>query len=186
MEQILNKYYAKNARKLHEMVDKILIKFGGISDKDRDDFYSLANEVFVDTMRRYDQEQSFDSFLYSCLSNKIKTEMTRRNRYKRKADRMSVSIDTPVGDGESVTLGDMIASDIDVEKEVLREDTDTSGEHIERYLSSLSKIQRKIIELKMRNVEVNRIKEKLGLTDKQYVSHMKQAIQYEHIRLLHI
>lgn len=185
MEQILNKYYANNARKLHEMVDKILIKFGGISDKDRDDFYSLANEVFVDTMRRYDQEQSFDSFLYSCLSNKIKSEMTRRNRYKRKADRMSVSIDTPVGDDESVTLGDMIASDIDIEKEVLEEDTDESRS-MERYLSSLSKIQRKIIELKMRNVEVNRIKEKLGLTDKQYLSHMKQAIQYEHIRLLHI
>lgn len=185
MEQILNKYYANNARKLHEMVDKILIKFGGISDKDRDDFYSLANEVFVDTMRRYDQEQSFDSFLYSCLSNKIKSEMTRRNRYKRKADRMSVSIDIPVGDDESVTLGDMIASDINIEKEVFEEDTDVSR-NIERYLSSLSKIQRKIIELKMRNVEVNRIKEELSLTDKQYLSHMKQAIQYEHIRLLHI
>ena len=185
MEQILNKYYTNNARKLHEMVDKLLIKFGGISDKDRDDFYSLANEVFVDTMRRYDQEQSFDSFLYSCLSNKIKSEMTRRNRYKRKADRMSVSIDTPVGDDESVTLGDMIASDINIEKEVLEKETDESR-NIEQYLSSLSKIQRKIIELKMRNVEVNRIKEKLGITDKQYLSHMKQAIQYEYIRLLHI
>ena len=99
---------------------------------------------------------------------------------------MSVSIDTPVGDDESVTLGDMIASDIDIEKEVFGEDTDKSRERIERYLSSLSKIQRKIIELKMRNVEINCIKEKLGLTDKQYLSYMKQAIQYEHIRLLHI
>ena len=61
-----------------------------------DDFYSLANEVFVDVMARYDDSQSFDAFLYSCLLNKVKTEMTRRNCEKRKADRMSISIDTPL------------------------------------------------------------------------------------------
>ena len=73
MEQILITYYSGNAKKLHKMVDKILLKFGGLSDKDLDDFYSLANEVFVDAMRRYDDSQPFDGFLYSCLSNKIKT-----------------------------------------------------------------------------------------------------------------
>lgn len=62
MEQILNIYYENNARKLHEMVKQILFKFGGLSDKDMDDFYSLANEVFVDAMRRYDGKQSFDVF----------------------------------------------------------------------------------------------------------------------------
>ena len=66
---ILDMYYADNAKKLHKAVDKILFKFGGLSDKDKDDFYSLANEVFVDVMRRYDNAQSFDGFLYSCLSN---------------------------------------------------------------------------------------------------------------------
>ncbi len=64
MEHILNTYYADNAKKLHSMVDKILLKFGGLSDKDMDDFYSLANEVFVDVMKRFDNSQSFDVFLY--------------------------------------------------------------------------------------------------------------------------
>ena len=63
MEQILNKYYADNAKKLHKVVDKILKRFGGLSDKDVDDFYSLSNEVFVDVMARYDDSQSFDAFL---------------------------------------------------------------------------------------------------------------------------
>ena len=90
---ILDSYYADNARKLHRTVDKILVKFGGLSGKDKDDFYSLANEVFADVIRRYDEKQSFDGFLYSCLSNKIMTEITRRNREKRKADRMSISLD---------------------------------------------------------------------------------------------
>ena len=80
MDQILITYYSDNAKKLHKMVDKILLRFGGLSGKDLDDFYSLANEVFVDVMRRYDSSKSFDGFLYSCLLNKIKTEMTRRNR----------------------------------------------------------------------------------------------------------
>ena len=86
---ILETYYADNARKLHRTVDKILSKFGGLSDKDRDDFYSLANEVFVHALKRYDYLRSFDGFLYSCLSNKIKTDITKRNRWKRRADKMS-------------------------------------------------------------------------------------------------
>lgn len=77
---ILDSYYADNAKKLHRIVDKILSKFGGLSGKDMDDFYSLANEVFTDVLKRYDHVQSFDAFLYSCLLNKIKTEITRRNR----------------------------------------------------------------------------------------------------------
>ena len=40
--------------------------------------------------------------LYSCLSNRIKTEVTRRNREKRKADLNSVSLDTPIGEGLSL------------------------------------------------------------------------------------
>ena len=85
---MLDAYYADNAKKLHKTVDKILCKFGGLSGKDTDDFYSLANEVFVDVMKRYDNSQSFDGFLYACLTNKIKSEMSRRNRQKRKADRL--------------------------------------------------------------------------------------------------
>ena len=97
-DQILNSYYADNARKLHRTVDRILAKFGGLSYKDKDDFYSLANEVFVDAMGRYDGTQPFDGFLYVCLSNRIKSEMTRRNREKRKADRLAISLDAPIGE----------------------------------------------------------------------------------------
>lgn len=187
MEQILNEYYKNNARKLRNVVNAILQRFGGLSDKDFDDFYSLANEVFVDVLKRYDEsEQSFDTFLYCCLCNKIKTEITRRNRERRKADRMSVPIDTPIGDDGKSTLGDMIASNIDIEKEVLDGVSDVEDEIIERYLASLSKIQRRIIEMKMQNIGVIRIKKMLNLSDKQYSSHMKQVVQYEHIRLLHI
>lgn len=85
LQPILDTYYADNAKKLHKVVDRILSKFGGLSDKDMDDFYSLANEVFADIMKKYDDSQSFDGFLYSCLSNKIMTEITKRNREKQQS-----------------------------------------------------------------------------------------------------
>ena len=145
MDQILVTYYSNNAKKLHNVVDKILFKFGGISDKDMDDFYSLANEVFVDVMRRYDNSQPFDGFLYSCLLNKIKTEITRRNREKRKADRMSISIDTPIGDDENCTIGDMIADDFTIEKKIFEENKKEEWrKEVNEYLNSLSPLQRKI------------------------------------------
>ena len=76
MEKIINSYYENGARKLHHMVNGILSKLGRIYNKDLDDFYSLANEVFTIVLRTYDGRQTFDVYLYSCLSNKIKTEMT--------------------------------------------------------------------------------------------------------------
>ena len=82
MEKMINFYYNDNAKRLHEMVDKILFKLK-FYDVDHEDFYSLANEIFVDVIKRYDKNRSFDNFLYSCLMNKFKTEMTRRNRKKR-------------------------------------------------------------------------------------------------------
>ena len=145
MNQILITYYSNNARKLHKVVDRILMKFGGLSDKDLDDFYSLANEVFVDVMQRYDDSQPFDAFLYSCLLNKIKTEMTRRNREKRKADRMSVSIDTPIGDEEGSTIGDMITDNLTVEKEIFEENKEGYSKNTLLYLSRLSSLQKEVL-----------------------------------------
>ena len=185
-KNLVDLYFGNDGKVLYSLIDKVLFKLK--FDVEKSDFYSLGSEIFLDVLCRYDEMQDFNGFLYSCLSNKFKTEMTRRNRQKRKADRDSISIDTPIGneDGSS-TLGDMIASNINIEKEILGDDSDIiMDEKIERYLESLTKIQRKIIEMKMLNVEVQDIKEELGLTDSQYSSHMQEVVQYEHIRLLHI
>lgn len=111
--RILDIYYADNAKMLHRVVDRILSKFGGLTYKDIDDFYSLANMVFADAIKRYDGEQSFDGFLYSCLSNKIMSEITRRNCEKRKADRMSISVNAVNDKGEDYSLLDCIPSDFE-------------------------------------------------------------------------
>lgn len=183
MEQILNSYYADNARKLHRVVDRILLKFGGLSNKDRDDFYSLANEVFVDVLRRYDESQPFDGFLYSCLSNKIMTEMTRRNREKRKADRMAVSIDTPIGDGDGNTLGELIAGSYDMEAEIFG-GVDAMAYKLERYMERLSRRQKKVLELLAFCYRVEEIRRMLHMTQREYEDALGCIRSYENIKIL--
>lgn len=185
MEELLNEYYADNARKLRQMADKILGRFGGLYDKDYQDFYSLANEVFVDVMRRYNGKQAFDVFLYSCLLNKFKAEMTSRNRIKRMADRNTVSIDMPVSDCEEATIGDMIPSDFDMEAVVLEEISNIYDERMVRYLNSLNKLQRRILELKMEDMPAARIKERLKLTDKQYNRQWEDLRSFRKICILY-
>lgn len=184
MDKILITYYSNNAKKLHKMVDKILLKFGGLSDKDLDDFYSLANEVFVYVIRKYDNSRSFDGFLYSCLLNKIKTEITRRNREKRKADRMSISIDTPIGDDESSTIGDMIAADFSIEKEIFDKNEDGYSKKMLQYLNKLSKLQKEVLRLDMAGYLPGEIREELHISEKEYTDCYAAIHSYRNISIL--
>lgn len=182
---ILNTYYADNAKKLHKTVDRILCRFGGLSGKDTDDFYSLANEVFADVMKRYDYKQSFDGFLYSCLSNKIMTEITRRNREKRKADRMSVSLDTPVGDGDGLTIGNMIADGFDTFEEVSkRQGNGQYQDKIQQYISRLSNQQVNILNLLVDGYEPYEIRKILEISPKEYTDNLQAMRSYENIKVL--
>lgn len=166
MEDIINSYYNNKALKLHIMVDKILFKLK--LDVDNEDFYSLANEVFVDVLRRYDGKQDFDGFLYSCLVNKFKTEMTRRNRYKRQIDRMSISIDTLVGDRQDYTIGDTIADEYTVEREIFEEKEENYSRRMKQYLSRLSKLQREVLRLISIGFMPSEIIEELHINQKLY------------------
>ena len=180
--QILDAYYANNAKRLHRMVDRILFKFGGISEKDTDDFYSLANEVFADVIRRYDESQPFDGFLYSCLSNRIMSEITKRNREKRRADRMSISLDSPVGN-DGLTIGDILADNFDMEKEIFGE-INTLTFKLEKYLAMLSKKQRIVLELLSYCYKAAEIQKILHVSQKEYADMIECIHSYEKIKIL--
>ena len=182
---ILNTYYADNAKKLHKTVDRILCKFGGLSDKDTDDFYSLANEVFADVMKRYDYKQSFDGFLYSCLSNKIMTEITRRNREKRKADRMCVSLYTPVGDDDGLTIGNIIADNFDTFEEVnKRQGNGQYQDKVSRYIARLSNCQVNILNLLIDGFRPGEIQRMLEISPTEYADALQVMRSYENIKVL--
>lgn len=185
LQPVIDTYYADNAKKLHKVVDRILSKFGGLSSKDMDDFYSLANEVFADIMKKYDETQSFDGFLYSCLSNKIMTEITKRNREKRKADRMSVSLDATNESGEDCCLLDFIPSDFDTFEEVAKkQDGEQYQDKVQQYISKLSNQQVNILNLLIdgyRPIEIQLI---LEISSTEYAEDLKIMRSYENVKIL--
>lgn len=167
MEQILKSYYNNDARKLHNMVDKIIRRLGLSGMVDNEDFYSLSNEIFVDVINRYDKKKAFDTFLYSCLLNKFKTEMTKRNRIKRTSDRLSISLETPIGDEDDLILEDVLADKNDVESEVFDDSEEGYSKKVITYLNRLSPLQRKVLDLLAIKYTNDEIKEELDITDDQ-------------------
>ena len=161
MEQILNDYYADNAKKLHSVVDKIICKkYGGKTDKDMSEFYSVATDVFADilTRNRYDSSKGdFDGFLYGALDLAIIDEFKRQNRDKRKA-KIEVEIDgevkrvpvqdvylyAPIGEDENSTIGDTLSDQRGVEDIFFEESEEYFSPKIELYLSKLSNLQREV------------------------------------------
>lgn len=182
---ILNTYYSNNAKKLHQIVNKILFKFSGWSNKDMDDFYSLANEVFADVIKRYDGVQSFDGFLYSCLLNRIKSEITKRNRKKRKADRMSISLDAMRDNNEECNLLDFIPSDFDTFEEVTkRQDKEQFQDKVQHFISRLSNQQVNILNLLIDGYEPFEIRQILKISEKEYGDNLHMIKSYENIKIL--
>ena len=182
MEAIINSYYNNNAQKLHKMIDKIIfrLKF----NVDNEDFYSLGNEIFIDVINRYDGKQQFDGFLYSCLIKKFKTEMTRRNRQKRQADKMAVSIETPIGENENITLSDIIADKNTIEKMFFEENEDTYSVEMQKYLSRLSALQREVLRLISIGFDPNEILIELHINKKQYEDCYNAIHAYRNIEIL--
>lgn len=183
-DKILDGYYKDNAQKLRAIVDKLLRDFGGISQKDYDDFYSLANAVFAGALKQYDAARDFDGFLYSCLSNRIKTEITRRTRIKRRADMTAISIDTPIGGESGETIGDTLQSEFDITKEIDRETGLFRDDKVVRYLDRIPVRTRQILEMKMESISASDIKKILKLSDKDYERSYRQARFFDYTSIL--
>ena len=199
MMDIVNEYYKNDAKKLHIVVDNILRKYGGIFDKDRDDFYSLANEVFVTTLRDFDESKcNFDGFLYSNLSRKIITEIRDRNREKRsntkvikKADGKveyqfipDIPTEMPIPGSEKSTVGDSIADKYDLEQEIIEEKREEYSDKMSAYLERLSVIQRKILEMLAIGYIGSEIQEELHIGNKEYTESLAAIHSYRNISVL--
>ena len=166
-EDLVALYFENSGEKLYSMIDKILFKLK--FDVEKSDFYSLGSEIFLDALCRYDGNQDFNGFLYTCLTNKFKTEMTKRNRQKRQGDKNSISIDTPIGDENSnFTIGDMIASKFTIEKEFFEEREETYSKEMCKYLSKLSNLQKEVLRLISIGFTPNEILEELHINQKMY------------------
>lgn len=207
MEEIIRQYYADNARKLRQVVHMILKKFGGVSDKDYHDFYSVANDVFADIVRhhRYDPAKGcFDGFLYRALQLGIMDEFKRRNSAKRIARVEEVDefgnqvldeqgrpktvpvadlcLDAPAGEEGNSTIIDQIPSKFDMDTMVLERMSSKKEGRVGRYLDTLPIIQRQILQMKMEGVPVSKIEQRLGISDGEYRKQFRQITSFQSIK----
>lgn len=182
-EDLINLYFKENGKKLYTMIDQILFKLK--FDVEKSDFYSLGSEIFLDALCRYDETQDFNGFLYSCLINKFKTEMTRRNRQKRQCDNNSISIDTPIGDEDgNFTIGDTITSKSTIEKEFFEEREECYSKEMCRYLGRLSDLQKEVLRLISIGFMPSEILEELHINKKMYEDCYQAIHSYRNISLL--
>lgn len=202
MEQIINSYYENDAKKLHKMVDKVLKNLHFV-DVDKDDYYSLATEIFVnEVIPNYNPEKSFESFLYSTLYKKFCTAMTRATRSKRctkikveEKDKNGETIikeiilpderlNAPIGDEDNSTLEDMISSNHTVESEIFGEKEFGYSKKMKQYLDRLSLLQKEVLRLISIGFEPNEILAELHINKKQYEDCYNAIHAYRNIVIL--
>ena len=181
-KDLVDLYFKNDGKVLYSLIDKVLFKLK--FDVEKSDFYSLGSEIFLDALCRYDETQDFNGFLYSCLINKFKTEMTRRNRQKRQCDNNSISIDTPIGDDGNFTIGDTISSNSTIEKEFFEEREECYSKEMCRYLGRLSDLQKEVLRLISIGFMPNEILEELHINQKMYEDCYKAIHSYRNIEIL--
>ena len=210
-KEILESYYKVNedkpeesAKKLHTMVDKILSQFGGITDFDREECYSIANLYISKYIKsQLDQniedfdEDKFNGYMYFGITNKIKTYITRKNRGKRcqivtskEGDKevkqyiYPTSLDNLITDDGETKYMDVIPSDFDIESSIDVGELLNLGENVIRYINSLGTIQRQIADLIMQGYNSTEIKEILHISDKEYYTYLSDMKEYDKRKLL--
>lgn len=187
-QELLYNYTENGNKKLNAISKNIFSKFGGISQVDYDDFYSIANEQLLLCIWNYDKTKndSFENYLKFVLCNKFKQELTKRNRAKRCQIEMDedgnityihpLSLDAPIEgeDGEKI-FGSVATKNL-VENEIFSDETAILSENTKQYLNSLSENEKSVAKLIMNGYETEIIKERLHLSDvlyKKIISDMK-------------
>lgn len=67
---------------LQKIVKKEIVAVGGFYQKDEDDFMSLANDVFFDSLKRWDGERNFKSYFVSNFKRKLASKLRDSNTIK--------------------------------------------------------------------------------------------------------
>lgn len=181
MMQDYIKYYCENdGARIRKISDSIIIKyFGWLPQRDYDDFYSIANEVLWICYKNYDDTKGaqFETHLINCLTKKFKTRITYMNRQRRSNGNQDVSLDALIEDKDA-SLMDLIASDDKVE-------VDTYSEKMVRYLSRLSKLQKKVLFAMANGYSSDEIKSRLNISAKELSDVCTALKSYRNVSILY-
>lgn len=185
--ETINYYMADEMRVLKRIVRRMIAKYSEktFSQKDEDDFFSLAALTLFKATESYDESKNdnFDAFFKGCLHRKFTSMLRDSNREMRRARveyvdsdgithieyLQDVSLDAPVTE-DGITLGETIPA----------KDTGTGySEELLDYWDSLTDFQRIIIQSiadGYKEFEVREMMEKeYGVTPKQFTDLLNDA-----------
>lgn len=193
---LLHYYTDKSNKILNQIAKGLFSKFGGITNADHDDFYSIANEQLLYCIFNYDEKKNdnFENYLKFIILNKFKQEMTKRNRDKRSHRTYdedgnvvylpTLSLDAPMESDEDSkkTYGETL---VDEENNVENYmDNVSLSENAINYLQDLSESERKMANLIMDGYKKEDIIEKLNLTDDKYQKILHNMGTFERMLIL--
>ena len=185
---VLQPYCENDMQLLKKISKSVFIRFHEpLAKADYDDFYSIASMTMGQAANAYTPDMGirFDVFLRTCLNKKYSTEIRRRHRQKRFADRFAVSLDAANTDDEKRSLMDFIPSDFDTFEEVTKQQENGQyQDKIQRYISRLSNQQVNILNLLIDGYRPGEIREILEISPKEYVDNLQTMRSYENVKIL--
>lgn len=183
MEIILKEYCDDEMRKLKQLCYPLFRKIGGISEKDYDDFYSIALDALADSILRYDPKKDcqFKTFLTGNVRRKFNTEIRDRNRNKRIPVKQIDSIHMVCSE-DGRPLSEMIPSNFDTFEKAFG--NNFNGTKVEMYIKKLSINQRKIVSLLCEGYKAKEIRELLHMNNNEYTSNLAAIQSYENVKIL--
>lgn len=194
--KIVHQYCDNNMQKLKQVCYPIIVKIGGISQKDYDDLHSLAQVVFLDSLLNYDEKKCrFHPFLITSLKKRLYSTYIRdRNRKKRCVIRKdnngndifitNISLDASfMSISNNPKQKKFLVSGFDVHEEIFGEEVNEDIK-LQKYLNNLSQQQKKIAELIMEGCLPEEIQEILHITKQEFLDQKKALGAYRNISIL--
>lgn len=187
MMKIINDYSDDENKKLKKLCHKIWR--GKIDMYEYDDLYDVAIQCLMESVYSFNSEKAnFETYLTGNIKRKFDTWM-RDNRFRLKRNNLvtdekgkiiydengtptiikNISLDAHTEDDNN--LIEKLDSGINIEDEC--KFNFDSDEKVEKFLNSLSKIQKNILLMRMEDFPSEKIKEELGISNGEYNSAMK-------------
>ena len=177
-ERLLIYYCENDMSRLKSLTNNVLFSMGRGNQNDLDDFYSIANEELWKAVESYNPDNEFgakfETYLSVILKRKFNTEFAQRTRIKRGRDIKFISLEQNKSGLENISVIDTVASNENLEKEVLGENS-----KVDDYLQSLSKKELRVAELVMQGFTIKEITEELSLKKKEIENRLKSMRCYE-------
>lgn len=177
VKRICNEYCGDEMVVLKKICLPIILQYGGITESEHDEFYSIANETVwrAAVMFNDNINDSFDKYLRECLSNRFKSVMTKKNRKKRIPIQVTVNIDSPITSDSSKTYADVLDSGYDLEKEV--EGLQDDG--LDLFMEKLSRKQKRICELIIQGYKKEEIIKIMDISARRFDTCLDALRNYE-------